>query len=649
MVRTIRTLAWLLALHAAVSGSQGRGVTRYTVLLKGSRSGFETSVANPGGRLQLDWEYNDRGWGPKIHEEIDLDQSGLPTRLEVSGRDYLNAPVREQFSTKEGRARAGKSFYVSASGVPEETAVLARALLAAGGRLPLLPDGVAAIEKRGDLSIEAQGRSRTVVQYAITGLDIGPSPIWLDTDGKFFGVVNESGITVVLEGWESAVGMLAEAQEELTHRRSARLAETLAHRPSGPLAFIHANLFDSATATVHPDSTVVIQGERIAAVGRDGTIAVPRGSQVIDATGRTLLPGLWDMHAHVQANEGLLALAAGVTSVRDLDSDVDQLLRMRDHFEQGTEIGPRVLMVGGVEGRSPYAEPTNVFADSEAEARDAIDRYAKLGYVEIKIDGSVKPQMVPKIIELAKLHGLRVSGHVPAHMNAKQLVHDGVDEIHQIHFIFLNFMPDIEDTRTPACVRAVAARGGRIGADSGLMAALIRSFREHMTVLDPTLNLYEVMLTAGGLEVPKGMEGHYQATLRQMLKVTKAFSDAGVRIVAGSGALAGCSLNRELELYEQAGIPSAQVLQLATLGAARVMKRDYWYGSIVPGKFADMILVDGDPSRHVSDIRRVRTVVKNGIVYQASELYQALGAASLGRMSRSRKPLQSTAPRPGAP
>ena len=126
------------------------------------------------------------------------------------------------------------------------------------------------------------------------------------------------------------------------------------------------------------------------------------------------------------------------------------------------------------------------------------------------------------------------------------------------------------------------------------------------------------------------MDGRYQATFRQMLKVTKAFSDAGVRIVAGSGALAGCSLHRELELYEQAGISSAQVLQLATLGAARVMKRDYWYGSIVPGKFADMILVDGDPSRHVSDIRRVRTVVKNGIVYQASEMCQALGTASRG-------------------
>jgi imidazolonepropionase-like amidohydrolase len=98
-----------------------------------------------------------------------------------------------------------------------------------------------------------------------------------------------------------------------------------------------------------------------------------------------------------------------------------------------------------------------------------------------------------------------------------------------------------------------------------------------------------------------------------------------VPIVAGTDSLAGYTLHRELELYVKAGIPAPKVLQLATLGAARVVKRDAELGSIAPGKLADMILVDGDPAAHISDIRRVNTVVRNGVVFQVAEMDRALG------------------------
>ena len=110
-----------------------------------------------------------------------------------------------------------------------------------------------------------------------------------------------------------------------------------------------------------------------------------------------------------------------------------------------------------------------------------------------------------------------------------------------------------------------------------------------------------------------------------MLIMTKTFYDAGIPIVAGTDSFAGFALHRELELYEQAGIPAPKVQQLATLGAARVMKRDQEVGSIAAGKLADVILVDGNPAAHVSDIRKVRTVVKDGVVYQSADLYQTLG------------------------
>jgi imidazolonepropionase-like amidohydrolase len=129
----------------------------------------------------------------------------------------------------------------------------------------------------------------------------------------------------------------------------------------------------------------------------------------------------------------------------------------------------------------------------------------------------------------------------------------------------------------------------------------------------------------GGLQVPPGQDQRYQDSFQRMLDMAKAFYDSGIPLVAGTDSLAGFALHRELELYVKAGIPAPKVLQLATLGAARVVKRDSELGSIAPGKLADVILVDGNPAAHISDIRRVKTVVKDGVVFQVADMDRALG------------------------
>jgi imidazolonepropionase-like amidohydrolase len=386
-------------------------------------------------------------------------------------------------------------------------------------------------------------------------------------------------------------------------------------------------------------------------VGADGQVELPKNAEVIDAAGKTLMPGLWDMHVHVQPGDGLLHMACGVTSVRDLANDIDALGQMRKRFDAGTEIGPRVVMAGFIDGRGPYQGPTKVFADTEDEARTAIDNYARLGYIQIKVYSSLKPELLPKIVEMAHAHGMRVSGHVPSGINAEQFVRDGVDEIQHMNFIFLDFMPQVKDTRTPARFTEVAAHGAEIDPKSEQVQAFIQLLKEHKIVIDPTLAIFEGMIDDrpgkisagyaavadfmpaqvrrgflyGGLEVPSGMDQRYQDSFQRMLDMAKAFYDAGVPIVAGTDSLAGFTLHRELELYEKAGIPTAKVLQLATLGAARVVKRDSELGSIIPGKLADVILVDGNPATHISDIRRVKTVVKDGVVFQVADLDRALG------------------------
>ena len=653
---------------ASPAAEESAGSSRYTVLMMGNKAGFQTTTRNGDGSFDFAFEFNDRGRGPKTTEHVALDKDGLPVSVENKGIDYYKAPVEEHFTLDQGaaswknRAEQGqkqisaKAFYVSISGVPEEQAILARALLAAAGnKLSILPAGEVSIEKRGELKVEADGKSRTVVQYAISGLDFTPTAIWLDSDGKFFASVSGSWFAVIAEGWESAADTLAKAQDEFDNQRAATLAKTLGGRPMRPLIFMHANVFDSETATVRHNQTVVLSGNHIMSAGDEGKVKLPpRPAGAIDASHKMLIPGLWDMHVHLQPNDGLMHMAAGVTSVRDMANDTDRLMAMRDRFDQGKEIGPRVLMAGFLDGRGPYAGPTKVFADSEQEARDNIDKYAKLGYVQIKIYSSIKPELVPKIAEMAHAHGLRVSGHVPAFMTAEQFVRDGADEIQHMNFIFLNFMFDkVQDTRGPARFTEVAAHGAEIDPSSAPVKSFIQLLLEHKTDLDPTLNVFESMFTDrpgkmsagyaavaerlpaqirrqllyGGLDVPEGMDQRYQDSFRQMLKMTKALYDAGVPIEGGTDAVAGFAQHRELELYEEAGIPAPKVLQLATLGAARIMKRDQELGSIATGKLADLIMVDGDPTAHIGDIRKVEMVVKDGAVYRSADLYRAIGVA----------------------
>jgi cytosine/adenosine deaminase-related metal-dependent hydrolase len=651
----------IYALAASVFAQQE---TRYSVLMLGKHAGSQTSNVKPDGAREFAFEYSDRGRGPKLTTSIRLDAEGIPVSLNTVGNDYLKAPVAESFTFENGVARwkntaeAGEkklvagAFYSSMNGAPEEFALLAQALLKSKTkRLPLLPEGEASIERTGELTLQDGAKTRRVVSYEISGLGFTPSTIWLDEDNSFFASVS-SWLSVIREGWESSVPALLKKQDELEAGRTAKLAHTLTRNPATPLAFTNANLFDAETGKVIPNTTVVIVGNRIKSVGRDGKVNVPKNAEVIDARGRLLMPGLWDMHVHIFPNDGLMHIAAGVTSVRDMANDTDALLALRGKIDAGEEIGPRILMAGIMDGRGPYTGPTKVLVDTEEEARAAVETYARLGYVQIKIYSSIKPELVPKIIELAHAKGLRVSGHVPAFMSAEQFVRAGADEFQHINFFVLNFLfDDVKDTRTPVRFTAVADRAATIDLNSARVRSFVELLKERKIVVDPTVNIFEGMFTdrpgriptgfasvaermppqvrrgllAGGLPVPEGKDERYRESSKALLRMVKMLYDAGVPIVAGTDSTPGFALHRELELYAEAGIPPSDVLRIATIGAARVMKRDTESGSIAPGKLADLILVEGDPMRRMSDIRRVSLVVKDGRLYEPAALYKSIG------------------------
>ena len=260
------------------------------------------------------------------------------------------------------------------------------------------------------------------------------------------------------------------------------------------------------------------------------------------------------------------------------------------------------------------------------------------------------------ITEEAHRRGMRVSGHVPAFMTAEQAVRAGYDEIQHMNMLFLNFLYDrVQDTRSPARFTAVAEHAAEIDLDSPRVRSFLALLKERKVTVDPTLDVFENLFAdrpgrvaaaftevadrmpplvrrgflEGGLPVPEGADERWRAAFPAMERMLMALRREGIPIVAGTDSLAGFSLPRELELYVEAGIPAPEVLRMATLGAARVLGRDDRLGEIAPGKLADMILVDGDPTRRIGDVRRVLLVVADGAVFDPEALSREVGIRPL--------------------
>jgi Amidohydrolase family len=652
----------LAASHLCAADTPSPQTLRYTVLSNGRTAGREVDVYGPGGHIDSTFEFNDRGRGPKIAAHYIVAADGSPLRTDITGNDYMKAPVDEHFSVEAGLGHwrsasengqaSAPGFYVSNNGPASEWALLVGALLKAKDTpVRLFPAGEARLERMTEVTVESQGQKLHVTEFAITGLSFEPQTVWLDDDQHLFGSPGK-WFAFLREGWEDKNDQLYALSRNARDERYARLAHELAWHPDHPVAVEHVRLFDSELATIREDQTVVIQGERITMVGPFAGVSVPKDAEIIDGAGKTLVPGLFDMHVHAQAGDGILNIASGVTTVRDMGNDIDELRRLQDQWENGTAIGPRVWKAGFMDGHGPFQAPTGLYADTAEEAQAAVNRYADLGYVQIKLYSSLNPEFVPGIVKTAHARGLRVSGHIPNGMIASQFVEDGADEIQHINFIFLNFLADkVKDTRTPERFTAVGANAAKLDLQSKEVNDFIALLLQHRTTVDVTLATFEGMFRGrpgkispdfapvldrlpaqvqraaytGGLPVTEENDQLYKDSYQAMLRMTKRMYDAGISILAGTDTTAGIMLHRELELEVEAGIPAAKALQIATFNAAQLLKQEKDLGSIAPGKRADLVLVEGNPTGQISDIRRCRLVMKNGVLYKSADLYRTAG------------------------
>lgn len=632
------------------------------VRIHGVAVGTQQLKVLPGGAVEADYGFSERGRGDRINARWSLDAHGLPARYDAEGNDYWKVPLAEHFDVSAGQAHwknrvetgvaawpSPGAFYLPANAPPEFMGVLARALLKAPGhRLQLLPAGEAWLERGA--RVGAGGHALTL--YELGGIEFTPVPVWLDEQGATAAVIDD-WFEVLSDRVKPSFAKLKAAQDAAEQAWSADVARRLAHRPAGALLVRHARLFDPRDLAVRDDMRVLVRGGHVVRVDPDDTSPAPPDTETIDAAGRFLMPGLWDVHQHFSGVDGAFDLVAGVTSARDMANDNVPLLARVARFDAGTELGPRVVLAGIVEGTGPLAGPTPVRIETLKQAQDAVDWYAAHGYEQIKIYSSFPPALVRPIADMAHARGLRVSGHVPAFMRAREFVEAGADEIQHLNFIVLNFFPDVKDTRSKDRYTITAEKLQDLRLDSPEFADFVRLLQARHVVLDPTLSVFQDLysgapgrcahslcpfierfppvtrrrLLSGAVAVPAGKEQVYAEALPALERLLARLHHEGVTLMAGTDAFAGYTLHNELALYVHAGIPAPEVLRMATLVPAQVLGVDgpSQRGFIAPGKQADMILVDGDPTRDIGDLRHVWRTIKDGRVYDPAQIEQAMG------------------------
>ena len=636
----------------------------YTILMSGREKGAMQVRDEPGGVRRIAWSYNDRGRGPDLVETRIVDAKGIPTAVTVEGTDYRKHRIAERLTVTGSEARwasdadtgqgPSNGFYVPSQSNTEDLAAIARAALAAGGTINLLPSGRVRAERAAAKQILRAGKAVNVTLYLLHGLDLSPAGVWLDDRNELF-AAGGAFLGTIRKGFEEEQPALLAAQAKIGEERLAGVVRTLERRPTAPVAFRHVRLFDAERRIVRPGMTVLIRGDRIVAVGSDASVRIPAGAEVIDGKGKTLLPGLWDMHVHLlDQADGLTQLFAGITTVRDLGNDDERVERIKGMYDRGVLPGPRVLKTLLIDGKGPLAAPLGVQADTAEEIGRWINGARGQGFAQAKLYSSLKPALVPAAVAAAHANGIRISGHVPAGMSMRDVVAGGYDEVHHAYFWLLNFMsPEVlARTNSPSRFTDAGEHGVEIKVDSAQVRDFVRYVAERGVVLDPTFVAFETMFMAekgklapwlapwaarmpigelrggrtGGRGTTPELKAKYNGSYERARQLLKQFWAAGVPIVPGTDGSA-LLYSRELENYSEAGIPNRDILYFATLGSARVMKRDLETGSIKAGKLADLVLIDGDPLTRISDIRRTDTVVKGGVFYDAERLARAIGLA----------------------
>lgn len=636
---------------------------QYSIVSSGKRVGTHWILNKTPQEYELFYEFNDRGRGPKQSATIRTNADGLVVSRTLSGVDYYKAAVNETFelnngvaswknNTEQGEKQISEPvIYSPLHSLPAEIEwQLHTALKSKDHKVAVLPSGFFHAQHIKNHELTINGFKEEFILYAFTGAGGPPYYAWFTPKNKFFAIVS-SWSSIIAKGSENLADELYEAQKAAEHDYFESQAEKLTQVATTPIVISHATVFDAVKGKYLKDQSVVVDKGVITAIGKSKSVIAPAHAKIIDATGKVLLPGLWDNHAHYDPTQGLYHLAGGVTNIKDMGNGLD-LPETKTKVDKDELLGPEIsVMSGFIDFAGPFAGPTGKIVKTLEEGLEAVNYYADHGYQQVKLYSSIPVDWVKPLAAQAHKRNLKVVGHIPSFMTATSAINDGYDQVIHMNMILLNFLGDTLDTRSMGRFNKVAQRAKNIDLKSASVKQFLQLLKAKNIVVDPTLAVFEGMfsndegklahgyetivnqlpaeyrrsLYRGGLPTRKGRESDYDQSFQTMLKMVKLFDENKITFVPGTDDFPGFALHRELELYSQAGVPNARVLQSATIVSARVAGKEKESGSIEVGKKANLVLIDGDPLKNIHDIRKVEWVMKEGKSYDPKTMYQSYG------------------------
>ncbi len=619
--------------------------------------------------VKADFKFTDRGSPVPLSTTFRGAADLTPQASEIKGQTARSVSIDEAITIDNGivhfRTRDKQSeltppsgpFFTIAGYAPATMQMLMVRYWATHGspaQLATLPSGSVKIEPRGQDTIHLTGKDgakdEKLDRYTVEGLIWGRETLWFDANRNLVAAVSTDAefdhFEAIRDGYESALGDFVGRAGADGMSALADISKGIPGSRASTLAIVGGTLIDGTGAAAIPDSAVVIHNGRIVAAGPQSKVKIPRHAQIIDAHGKTILPGLWDMHAHFEQVEwGPIYLAAGVTTVRDCGNEFEFITAVRDAIAQGRGLGPRMLLAGIVDGTGPLALGVER-VDTPEQARMWTDRYHAAGFQQMKIYSSVKLEELKAVAEEAHSLGMTVTGHIPEGLNAYQAIEAGQDQINHIGYV-----ADIMKAPLPEGATRLDRykAGANIDLDGPEASKALAFLKEHHTVVDPTMALME-FFTATTAKPPASFEPGVNKVAPELaeqltdvapptdrsaigekvfekeLAIVGAIHRAGIPVVAGTDqTVPGYSLHREIELYVQAGFTPMEAIQAATSVPARVMGLEKESGTVEKGKRGDLILINGNPLEDIHATRNVEYVITNGTMFHTAELWQSVG------------------------
>lgn len=594
--------------------------------------------------LKSDFKFTDRGTAVPLTTTLTMEKDLTPRDFQIKGNISRFSSIE---NTVHGRSAGtvtippGENFFDIQGYAPVAVQMMLVRYWRSHGSprtLKTLPRGEVQIQEQGTEEFTIGGRKVPLHKLSMRGLIWGIESLWLDSRDHLIALVSVDAemdhFEAVADGYEDGLAAFVTGAARDGMANLARVASSFSADEPAVTAIMGGRLIDGTGRPAIENAVVILKDGKIAAAGPAASITVPKGAEFVDAKGKSVLPGLWEMHAHFEQVEwGPIYLATGVTTARDVGNEREFIVAARDAIAAGRGIGPRLVMAGVVDGSGPFSLGV-IRVDTPEQAREQVQQYKAGGFQQIKIYSSVKPDILKVVTAEAHRLGMTVTGHIPFGMNAIQGIEDGMDQINHVEYL------------TPLMVDP---KSQTIDPDAPNVKKVIKLLLEHHIVVDDTLALMEVILhpldhpisgfEPGILKVAPELrealetmgvppqKGEQMATVfRSMVATVRVLHQAGVPIVAGTDqTVPGFSLDREIELHVQAGFTPMEAIQSATLVAARAMGMDKDSGTIEPGKRADVIVVDGNPLENISDIRKVSTVFAGGRMYQPAALWASVG------------------------